>query len=405
MDVVKNFKKFYNKNMDNLSKLQALCGIGTTELRRNYKEVANIRLNIITAGRYGSGVSEVMGRINKYFNELGLYSNWENIIAGEEFFKLSKKITTALCFSDREVSTAELKRFEKLSMAMDIDMNYDALYINDHPALLAATYTAAKKIFRCHFDISGANKKVWDFFKPHIEACDQIIFTAPAFHKELNGNIKYIMPSIDPGTVKNTFVPREDALKILKEFKIPADKPIITQVGRFDRVKDPFGVIEAFHLVKENVPCTLVLAGGHAEDDPESREIFEELNEMAGGAKDIFLLAINKQDYKIAALQSISNVILQKSLNESFGLAIAEALWKSRAVVASNVGGIPLQIKDGKTGLLCKDIETCAQAVLDLLTNKALALRLGKNGHQFVRENFLITRELENHLQVFKEIL
>jgi trehalose synthase len=391
--------------MDNLSKLQALCGVGTSELREKYKAAANIRLNIITAGRYGSGVSELINRVNEYFNELGLYSNWENIIAGEEFFKLSKKITTALCFSDKEVTTKELERFKELSLALDIDMNYDALYINDHPGLIASTYTAAKKIFRCHFDISGANPKAWDFFKPYIEDCDEIIFTSPAFHKELKGNISYIMPSIDPCTVKNTFVPREDAIKVLKEFKIPCNKPVISQVGRFDMAKDPFGVIEAFRIVREKVPCTLVLVGGHAHDDPESEQVYQELKEAAAGDSDIFLLAINREDYKIAAFQSISDVIVQKSLNESFGLTITEALWKSKAVVASNVGGIPLQIKDDKTGLLCRDVKTCAAAILELLNNKALALRLGKNGHQFVRDNFLITKELENHLHIFEKIL
>lgn len=390
--------------MDNLSKLQALCGIGTSQLKKEYQSLPKIRLNIITAGRYGSGVSEVISRVSEYFKELGLYSNWENITAGEEFFKLSKKITNALLNFDKEVSSKELERFAALSHEMDIDTNYDAVYINDHPALIACEYAAAKKIFRCHFDISGANQKVWDFLKPYIEACDEIIFTAPSFHKELKGNISYIEPSIDPTTVKNTFVEREAALKVLKEFKIPSNKPIITQIGRFDRTKDPFGVIEVFRKVRQEIPCTLILAGGHAQDDPESEEVYKELVKEAKGDEDIFLLAINKEDYKIAAIQSISDVIVQKSLSESFGLAITEALWKGRAVVASDVGGIPLQIKEGKTGLLCKDIKTCAAAVLELLTNKALALRLGKNGHDYVRENFLITTELEKHLKIFKKI-
>ena len=392
--------------MENLDRLQAVCGVGTSQLRQDYKALPKARMKIITAGRYGSGVSEVIGRVNGYFNELGLYSDWENIIAAEEFFRLSKKITNALCFSYEKVTDAELLRFERLSQDLDIETSgYDILYLNDHPALVAVQYAPVKKIYRCHFDISGANPKVWEFFKPYIEDCDQIIFTHPSFHKELKGDINYIMPSIDPCTVKNTPVPGEEALKVLKEFKIPADKPIIAQVGRFDKSKDPFGVIDAFRIVREIVPCTLVLAGGHAAEDTDSQENFEALQKYAGGDKDIFLLAINMQDYKIAALQSISDIIVQKSLSESFGLAITEAMWKARPVVASDVGGIPLQIKHDKTGLLCRDVKTCAQRILEILQNKALALRLGRNAHEYVRERFLVTTELEKHLDVFKKIL
>ena len=392
--------------MENLAKLQEVCGIGTSQLRKDYKAVAGLRINIITAGRYGSGVSEIISRANIYVKELGLYSEWENIIAGEEFFVLSNKITRALCFSFEKVSPADLKRFEQLSQQMDLNTaGYDALYINDHPGLLATQYAPAKRIYRCHFDISGANPAVWEFFKPRIEACDEIIFTHPSFHKELSGNISYITPSIDPCTIKNTFVPREAALKVLKEFKIPSDKPIITQVGRFDRSKDPFGVIDAFRMIRSAAPCILVFAGGHAQEDTDSQAIFDELKEYAGGEADIFVLAINEQDYKIAALQSISDIIVQKSLSESFGLAITEALWKARPVVASNVGGIPLQVKHDKTGLLCRDVKTCAAAMLEILENKALAQRLGRNGHDFVRGHFLITTELEKHLAVFKKML
>jgi trehalose synthase len=399
-------KKFYNCFMGNLAKLQEVCGVGTSRLLQEYKAAAGLRLNIITAGRYGSGVSEVIGRVNGYFNQLGLCSGWENIIAGDEFFALSKKITNALCFSYESVSDAELKRFARLSQELDFDdCGYDALYLNDHPGLIAAEYSPAKKIYRCHFDISGANRKVWEFFKPYIEACDAIIFTHPSFHRELKGNIFYIPPSIDPCTVKNTFVPREEAVKVLKEFKIPSDRPLITQVGRFDKTKDPFGVIDAFRLVRGQMPCSLVLAGGHAREDTDSQANFDALQKYAAGEADIFIMAIDKQDYKIAALQSISDVIVQKSLSESFGLAITEALWKARPVVASDVGGIPLQIKHDKTGLLCRDAKTCAAAVLEILQNPALARRLGRNGHEYVREHFLITAELEKHLDIFKCLL
>lgn len=391
--------------MDNLSKLQAL-GIGTYELVAEYKQLSGLRVNIVTAGKYGSGVSEIAGRMNSYFNELGLVSKWENINAGEEFFALAKKFSNALCSFDVTVTDADLKRFKELSCSFRIDKDCDILYINDHPALLAAAGECnCKKIYRSHFDISCANQKLWSFFKPYIEEYDGIIFSSPFFHRQTLGEVFYVLPSIDPSTVKNTFVPREDALKVLKAFNIPANKPIITQVGRFDRLKDPFGVIDAFRMVRDFIPCTLVLAGGHAQDDPESLKVYEEVKEKAACDKDIFVLAIDREDYKIAALQSVSDIILQKSLSESFGLAITEALWKNRPVVASDIGGIPYQIVNGKTGLLCSSIATCAEAILEILTNKPLGLKLGKNGHNLVFEKFLITRELKNHLEIFKKII
>jgi len=392
--------------MDNLNKLQDLCGIGTSQLRADYKALPRARLNMITAGRFGSGVSESVQSLKKYFNELGLFCDWENITAGEEFFKLSNKITAAMCFSYETVTTAELARFKKLSQQIDFsEAFHDILYINDHPGLLATELSPAKKIYRCHFDISGANQKVWEFFKPHIEACDEIIFTHPSFHKELKGNISYIMPSIDPCAVKNILVPKEQALKVLKELKIPSDKPLITQISRFDRTKDPFGVIDAFRLAREIEPCRLVFAASLPPEDSGAKQMYDKLISYAAGDKDIFILALEQEDFKIAALQSISDIIVQKSFSESFGLAITEALWKARPVAASDVGGIGLQIKNDKTGLLFTDIKSCANSILDFLQNKSLARRLGRNGREYVREHFLITTELQKHLAVFRKLL
>ena len=389
-----------------MARLQDVCGVGTSQLRADYKTLPRARLNMITAGRYGSGVSESVGNLKKYFNELGLFCDWENIYAGEEFFKLSKKIGDALCFTSAAVSDGELARFKKLSQEMDFNAAfYDALYINDHPGLLATELSPAKKIYRCHFDISRANKKVWEFFKPHIEACDEIIFTHPSFHKELKGNISYIMPSIDPCAIKNIFVPRENAAKVLKELKIPADKPLITQISRFDKTKDPFGVIDAFRIVRDIEPCRLIFAASLPPEDIDARQMYDKLIDYAGGDKDIFIIALEKDDFKISALQSISDIIVQKSFSESFGLAITEALWKGRPVAASDVGGIGLQVKHDKTGLLFRDAQSCADSLLELLQNPALARRLGRNGRQYVQEHFLITTELRKHLAVLRKIL
>jgi len=392
--------------MDNLSQIQALYNINTDNIRRGYLPFSGKRINMISAGAYGSGVSESTGALNTYFNELGFRSYWQCLNASEDFLSLSKHLSNSFCSLSAKADKADLEKFREQALSLRIDEDCDILYVHDHHGLIAASQIkGVKKIYRCHFDVSCASQEVWDFFLPYMESFDAVIFSAPQFHKPLNANVSYILPSINPLSVKNTFVPRPAALDVLQSFGIPADYPIITQVSRFDRLKDPFGVIDAFRLVRHFIPCTLIFAGGHAQDDSESRQVYEEVKQKANGDKDISILAIDKQDYNIAAIQSISDVIIQKSLSESFGLAITEALWKNKPVVASDVGGIRFQIKDGQTGLLCKDIPTCAQGILRLLQDKPLAKKLGTNGHNLVKEEFLITAELQKHLEIFKKIL
>lgn len=392
--------------MDNLAQIQAFYNKDTSSLRRSFRSFYNLKINMISAGAYGSGVSESTGTLNTYFNELGLKSFWQCIKAGEDFLSLSKHLSNSFCSLNIQTHKSELEAFERQSLALHLDADCDVLYIHDHHGLIAASkIKGVKKIYRCHFDASCASEEVWNFFRPYMESFDAVIFSSPQFHKKLDANIFYILPSINPLSVKNTFVPHPAALDVLQSFGIPADKPIISQVSRFDRLKDPFGVIDAFNIVRQEVPCRLIFAGGHAQDDSESRQVYEEVKKKANGDKDIFILAIDKQDYNIAAIQSISDVIIQKSLSESFGLAITEALWKNKPVVASDVGGIKFQIKDGQTGLLCKDIPTCAQAVVRLLKDKPFAKKLGLNGHNLVKEEFLITTELQKHLEIFKKIL
>ena len=247
--------------------------------------------------------------------------------------------------------------------------------------------------------------EVWSFFKPYIEACDEVIFTSPGCHRPLNKKVNYILPSIDPCSVKNTLVSKEQYLKVLENFNIPSNKPFVLQVSRFDRVKDPFGLIDIFREVRSYYPCTLVYAGGFAPDDINAATLYEELKQYSQGEKDIILLSINRRDYEISALQSAADVIVQKSFSESFGLSITEALWKNKPVAASDVGGIRKQIINNKTGLLCKDKTIFVQAVERLLQDKSLSLRLAANGHNFVKEHFLITRELKEHTEIFKKIV
>ena len=392
--------------MDKLSILDREYGIAVNALREMYKNLGRFRLAMLTPSLYGSGVSELASTLEGYFRELGLDCFWRAIEAEKDFFVLGKKITDSLSLSMNSISKTELEKFAEMSSRLEIPSDCDVLYLHDFHGLIAASrIKGIKKIYRCHFDISRANKDVWDFLRPFIEDCDAVIFPSPQSHRPLNREVDYILPSIDPCSVKNTFVEREGQLAVLKNYNIPRDTPIILQVSRFDRVKDPFGLIDVFKEVSEEIPSTLVYAGGFAPDDINSAALYQELKDYAGGHKDIILLSINRHDYEIAALQSAADVIVQKSFSESFGLSITEALWKKKPVAASDVGGIKYQIINNKTGLLCGDKESFVFNIKRLLTDRSLSLRLASKGHEHVREHFVITRELENHAEVFKKIV
>ncbi|MFH0826257.1 MAG: glycosyltransferase, partial [Candidatus Omnitrophota bacterium] len=210
-----------------------------------------------------------------------------------------------------------------------------------------------------------------------------------------------IPPSIDPLSDKNKELPQETIDAVLRKHSIPKNKPIISQISRFDRLKDPVGVIEAYQQVKKYIDCQLILAGGTASDDPEGVKVLEEVKERAQNDEDIHILLLPQDDIQVNAIQRASTVIVQKSLKEGFGLTVAEGLWKAKPVVASNVGGIPLQIKHKYSGLLCRSVEGAAFSIKQLLNSPEYARRLGENGKEHIRNNFLLTRHLRDYMLLF----
>lgn len=234
-----------------------------------------------------------------------------------------------------------------------------------------------------------------------IPSYDSAVFSAPAFSRPLPVRQFLIAPSIDPLSDKNKELPQREVNGVLEKYGILKDKPLITQISRFDRLKDPVGVIEVYKRVKKYIDCRLLLAGGTAADDPESIEVLDEVRNRAGKDRDIYILLLPQNDLEVNALQRASDVILQKSLREGFGLTVTEALWKAKPVVASHVGGIPLQIKNKYSGLLCRSIDGAAFAVKQLLNNPEYARKLGENGKEHIRNNFLLTRHLRDYLLLF----
>ncbi|MDN3515794.1 MAG: glycosyltransferase [Candidatus Brocadia sp.] len=362
----------------------------------------------INSTSVGGGVAEILNRMLPMLQELGVDARWDVIKGGEGFFNVTKKIHNALHGKSEEITPQMFEIFMETSQRNIDEMKIygDIVFIHDpQPVALIrkkASMPDTKWIWRCHIDVSTPNKPVWDFLKPFIHQYDSAVFSAPGFSQPLPIRQFLISPSIDPLSDKNKDLPQEIIDKVLEKYHIPNDKPIITQISRFDYLKDPIGVIEAYRLVKKRIDCQLIIAGGTATDDPESTKVFAETREAAANDADIHILPIpSGSDIEINALQRASTVIVQKSLREGFGLTITEALWKAKPVVASSTGGIPLQVSHKYSGLLCHSIAGAAFAIKQLLSSPEYAKRLGENGREHIRQNFLLTRHLKDYLLLF----
>ena len=358
----------------------------------------------INSTSVGGGVAEILNRMVPLLRDLEVDATWDVIKGGEQFFEITKKFHNALHGKKENVTKKEFKAFldnGKMNMEM-MDLSADVIFVHDpQPVTLVKKRSDNKWLWRCHIDVSNPYAPVWDFLKDWVIRYDAAIFSAPAFSRRLGIPQYLIAPSIDPLSDKNRDLEPSVIRSVLQKYGIPEDKPIVTQISRFDRLKDPVGVIQAYLLVKKYVDCRLVLAGGGAADDPEGAKVLEEVMELAKKDPEIHVLLLPQDDIAINALQRASTVIMQKSIKEGFGLTISEALWKGKPVIAGNVGGIPLQIKHRYSGMLCNSVDGAALALKQLLNAPEFALKLGENGREHVRHNFLLTRHLKDYLLVF----
>ena len=362
------------------------------------------RIQHVNSTAVGGGVAEILNRMVPLLKEVGVDTRWDVIKGGEQFFEVTKKFHNALHGRPEEVTAADFEIFRETGRknAQEMDTGADIVFVHDpQPIMLVEKKSGNKWLWRCHIDVSNPSRRVWDFLMDFIPRYDSAVFSAPSFSRRLPSRQFLISPSIDPLSDKNRELPDETVKRVMDKYGIPRDKPVITQISRFDRLKDPVGVIEAFRLARKHADCRLVLAGGTASDDPEGMSVLSEVREKAQGDPDIHILLMKQNDLEINALQRGSTVIMQKSLKEGFGLTVTEALWKGKPVVASGVGGIPLQIKHRYSGLLCHSIDGAAFALKQLLGNPAYAAGLGENGRRHVRNNFLLTTHLRNYLLLF----
>ncbi len=369
--------------------------------------LAGKRVVNVNSTRTGGGVAEILGRLIPLLREVGIDASWEVVEGTQDFFALTKHLHNAL-HGTPHVFTAEdqgifdlttQSNLERLNLAGDI------LFIHDpQPAGLVRNRAAigGKWLWRCHIDLSAPAPGAWEFIEPMVRQYDLGVFSAPQFTRALPIPQVLISPSIDPLSDKNRALGRSEIESILLRLGIHSDKPIVTQVSRFDRLKDPLGVLEAWQLARRRVDCQLVLAGGGASDDPEGAEVLREVRERAGNDADVHILDLPPTSHiEINAIQSASTVVIQKSLKEGFGLTVSEALWKSKPVIAGAAGGIPLQIAHKYSGILTHTIEGTAFWIKQLLSEPEFARRLGQNGHNHVRANFLLTRHMRDYMLAF----
>lgn len=365
----------------------------------------------VNSSYQGGGVAEILDHLVPLMSDLGIEVDWRILHGSHDFFNVTKKFHNALQGEDinfsqlkKSVYTRTNRRFSSYS-----HVDHDVVIIHDPQPLPLIRYFKKRQpwIWRAHIDLSNPNQEVWDYLKQFIIRYDRGVFSAQDFiSSDVNIDSEVIHPSIDPLTVKNKEIDQDTIEKYLNKYDIPDDKPIISQISRFDKWKDPEGVIEVFDSVKEEVDCRLVLLGSMAIDDPEGPGIYENVMEKAADRDDI--IVINKEsDILVNVVQRVSSVILQKSLKEGFGLTVTEALWKGSPVVASDVGGIPLQVDDEETGFLVdpEDYEAVADRVIEILKNPELGAKLGGSALSQVKEHFLITQQLLSWLKVLKSTI
>jgi trehalose synthase len=384
-------------------------------LRELSSELGGVRVLHLNATAYGGGVSELLRSLVPLVNDLGLVSDWKIIGGDNAFFEVTKKLHNGLQGGDLELTAEEKERYEDVSRenARALTEEYDVVFIHDpQPAAILPLRGNghSRWVWRCHIDTGQPNPAVWEYVRGFLHSYDAAIFTMPEFVPPdfPLSRVQIIPPAIDPLSPKNMPIGDGMARQVLDWIGVRLNRPMITQVSRFDSWKDPLGVIEAYKLAREEVgDLQLALVGSMALDDPEGWEIY---NQVQYASKSdplihVFTNLTGVGNIEVNAFQRHSELIVQKSIREGFGLVVSESLWKGTPVVAGRAGGIPLQMSDDSGGILVDGIEDCAKAIVKLLRDPGLAERLGDSGRERVREHFLLPRLLVNELTLVKDLL
>jgi trehalose synthase len=386
-----------------LEDYEKFVGPETVErIQKKARPLEDLHVANINSTFYGGGVAELLGSMTILMNNVGIKTGWRVLQGSPDFFSITKKMHNALQGGEINLTERKKKIFEEVvhENAIRNHLQHDLVIIHDPQPLPMIKHFRKRGpwIWRCHVDLTERNAELWRYLLTFIEHYDAVIFSIKDYRQKLDTPQLFFLPAIDPFTIKNYELTQAEIAERLEHHQIPTDLPLVVQISRFDRWKDPQGVVEAFKIARKEVDCTLVLLGNVATDDPEGPEVYEALLEC----QEERIVVLSVQDTALVnALQSQAAVVLQKSIREGFGLTVAEAMWKGAAVIGGNVGGIRYQIEDGVNGFLVSTVQEAADRIVQLVNNKDLRLRLGQKARETVRERFLLTRYLEQYLDLF----
>jgi trehalose synthase len=356
----------------------------------------------INSTYYGGGVAQLLSSLTLLMNNLGIQTGWRAIHGPPDFFSITKKMHNALQGAEINLSDMKMDIYEQVVYENGIrnHLDHDLVIVHDPQPLPMINYYRKKApwVWRCHVDLTNPNAVLWKYLSGFIEKYDAVILSDKDYKQNLKVPQLFFMPAIDPFSITNKDLSEDEIEDRLIHYDIPTDLPLVVQISRFDRWKDPQGVIQVFMKARKEVPATLVLLGNVATDDPEGEEVYRSLLNF----REKRIIVLSRQDGALVnALQRRAAVVLQKSIREGFGLTVSEAMWKGTPVIGGNVGGIRRQIIDGQNGFLVSSIEEAAKKVVQLIKNNELRTQLDRNAWETVKNNFLLTRYLEQYLDLF----
>lgn len=378
--------------------------VGAETVERILTKAEKLRdLHIVNVNStyYGGGVAEILSSLTLLLNSVGIPTGWRVIQGRPDYFSITKKMHNALQGADINLTGQKKQIYEEVAFenAARMHLDHDVVVVHDPQPLPLVRHFRKKSpwIWRCHVDLSNPNRSLWKYLSSFVEDYDAVVLSLPEYAQRMRVPQRFIMPAINPFSTTNKQLSEDEIEDRLRHYDIPTDLPLVVQVSRFDRWKDPQGVIDAFRIASNDVKATLVLVGNVATDDPEGQEIFESLCKCRSDR----IVILSCQDSALVnALQRRATVVVQKSIREGFGLTVTEAMWKGTPVIGGNVGGIHHQIEDGVNGFLVASIKEAAERIVQLVGDPKLAKQLGRKAQEVVRKRFLLTRLMEEHLDL-----
>ena len=381
---------------------ESIVGASTVDrILSKARDLRDLHIVNVSSTYYGGGVADLLSSMTLLMNAAGIQTGWRVIQGRPDFFSITKKMHNALQGDDINLTELKTQIYEEVALenAARNHIDHDVVIVHDpQPLPLIRHYRKkAPWIWRCHVDLSRPNTELWSYLAPLIERYDAVVLSLPAYAQKLAAPQRFIAPAINPFSTTNKELTDEEIAERLAHYNIPTDLPLVVQVSRFDKWKDPRRVIDAFQIARKQIDCTLVLVGNIATDDPEGQDVFAGLCQRT--EERIRILSV-QDSALVNALQRKAAVVLQKSIREGFGLTVTEAMWKGAAVVGGRTGGIAHQIEDGVNGFLVDSVEEAADRIVTLLRDRSLASRLGQNAKEAVRARFLMTRLMEDWLDL-----